>query len=49
MSQFEELNVEEQMETQGGFAMFDFEMIGQGIVSVFKGLLGGKNSGLFKK
>ena len=49
MNQFEEICVAEQIEIEGGFAgLIDFKMIGQGVVSIFKGLLGGKNSELFK-
>lgn len=49
MKQFEELQISEQMEIEGGYpGLIDFEMIGQGILSILKGLLGGKNSELFK-
>lgn len=49
MNKFEEMNVEEQLKVEGGYpGLIDFEMIGKGLVYVFKGLLGGKNSELFK-
>ncbi len=49
MNCFEELHSSEQLEIEGGYpGLIDFEMIGQGILSILKGLLGGKNSELFK-
>lgn len=49
MDRFIELHVSEQLEVEGGYpGLIDFEMIGQGILSILKGLLGGKNSELFK-
>lgn len=49
MNCFEEMSISEQMEIDGGAPnVIDFEMIGQGILTILKGLLGGKHSELFK-
>ncbi len=49
MKEFKEITWEEQLKVEGGYpGLIDFEMIGKGLVYVFKGLLGGKNSELFK-